>query len=77
MAKETWWWHASVDSAVKEKRRCWKTWKKVGTKEEYQKAMCLAKHADYLAKFQGEKSVHNDELCLDDRARQAAWKDHY
>ena len=26
--KETWWWNAAVDSAVKENQGCWKTWKK-------------------------------------------------
>ena len=99
-----------VNSADKEKWRCWKTWKNGGSKEEYQKAKCLVKHAVNLAKsldkegvlkdpspgsshlfcianqiicenldVQGEKSVCNDPggLCLDDRAKQAAWKEHY
>ena len=40
--KETWWWNAAVDSAVKENRECWKTWKKGGSKEEYQKPSTLS-----------------------------------
>ena len=43
--KGTCWWNTAVDSAVKEKRRCWKTWKNGGGKEEYQKAKRLAKYA--------------------------------
>ena len=95
---------------LEEKQRCWKMWKKGGSKEDYQEAKRLAKHAVYLAKsqaeqevlrdpspgssdlfrlanqmrrtnqdVQGEKPVRNDagELCLDDRAKQAAWKEHY
>ena len=108
--KETWWWNTAVDRAVNEKRRWWKTWKKGGSKEEYQKAKRIAKHAVYLATsqpkqevlkdpslgsmdlfclanqmrcenldIQCEKPARNDagELCLDDRAKQAAWKEHY
>ncbi len=108
--KETWWWNSTVDCAVKEKRRCWKAWKKGGSKEDYQKAKRLAKHAVYLAKsqaeqvalkdpspsssdlfrlakqmrranrdVQGEKPVRNDagKLCLDDKAMQDAWREHY
>ena len=50
--KETWRWNAAVNNAVKEKRRGWKTWKKGGGIEEFQKMKRLAKHAVYLAKFQ-------------------------
>ena len=58
--KETWWCNAAVNSAVKEKRRCWKTWKKGGNKEKYQKAKGLAKHAVYLAKSQTKQEVLKD-----------------
>ena len=54
--KESWWWNAAVDSAVQERRICWKTLKNGGSKEEYQKAKHLAKHAVYLAKFQSEQN---------------------
>ena len=106
--RDIWWWNAAVDSAVKEKRRCWITWKNGGSKEEYQKAKCLVKHAVNLAKSQAKQEVPKDtspsnsdlftshmrhkylgvqgkrpvcsddgELCLDDRAKRAARKDHY
>ena len=48
--KETWGWHVAVNSAVNVKWRCGKTWKKGGSKEEYQMAKRLAKHAVYLEK---------------------------
>ena len=93
-----------------EKQRCWKTWKKGDSKQEYQKAKRIDKHAVYLTKsqakkekpkdlspsnndlfrlanqmrrkdlyVQGEKSLPNDagKLCLDDKAKPAAWKEHY
>ena len=56
--KETWWWNMAVDSAFKEKQRCWKTWKKCISKEEYQKNKCLAKRAVYLAKSLAKQEVH-------------------
>jgi len=31
----TWWWNDDVESAVKEKRKLWKVWKKGGLKEPY------------------------------------------
>ena len=58
--KETWWWTADVDSAIKEKCRCYKSWKKGGSKEEYQKAKRLTKHAVYLAKSQAKQEVLKD-----------------
>ena len=51
--KETCWWSAAVDSAVKETRRSWKTWKNGGNKEEYQKAQHLAKHSFLSGKISG------------------------
>ena len=41
-------------------QRCWKPWKKGGSKEEYQKAKCLAKHAVYLAKSQAKQEILKD-----------------
>ena len=58
--KETWWWNAPVDSAVKEKRGCWKTWKKGDSKKEYQKTKCLAKQVVYLVKSQAKQEVLQD-----------------
>ena len=57
---KTWWCNVAVDSAVKEKQRCWKTWTKRGSKEDYQKAKHLAKHAVYLAKSQANEEVLKD-----------------
>ena len=104
--KETWRWNTEVDSAVKQKWKCWKAWMYGGSWEEYQNAKCLANMLSYWQNpglnkeplrtlhpaaltfpawrtknldVQGEKPVHNDtgELCLDDRAKQAAWKWQY
>ena len=32
--RETWWWNDEVNSAIAEKRRCWKAWKQGGGKEQ-------------------------------------------
>ena len=48
--KETWWWNADVDSAIKKKRRLWKAWKKGGSIEEYLDAKRKAKSAVFRAK---------------------------
>ena len=58
--KETWWWHAAVDSTVEEKWTCWKTWQKGGSKEEHQKAKQQAKHAVYLTKYQAKQEFLKD-----------------
>ena len=39
--KETCWWNATVNNAVKQTWRCWNRWNKGGSKEEYQKAKQL------------------------------------
>ena len=36
--RETWWWNEEVNSAVAEKRRCWKAWKQGENKELYLQA---------------------------------------
>ena len=46
-----------INSAVKDKRRCWKTWKKVGSRDEYQMAKRLVKHTVYMANSQAEQKV--------------------
>ena len=40
---ETWWWNDEVNSAIAEKRRCWKAWKQGGGKEQYLQAKRNAK----------------------------------
>ena len=32
---ETWWWDDTVAKAIKQKRKLWKEWQKVGNKEAY------------------------------------------
>lgn len=46
----TWWWNAEVDSAIKEKRRLFKVWKKGGSKEDYLIAKRRARREVYRAK---------------------------
>ena len=65
--KETWWWNAAVDSAVKEMQRCWKTWKKGGSKEEYQNDKRLTKYAVYLANSQAKQEVLNSHSSCVER----------
>ena len=108
--KNTWWWNAAVDSAVKEKWRCWKIWRKVASKRNIRRPSAspnmLIWQNPRLNKFsrtlqpaaltflprqpnQARKPgcprwetclqwcYDTGELCLDDRAKQAAWKEHY
>ena len=54
--KETWWWNDEVESAVNEKRRLWKAWKKGGNKEDYLSAKRASKRAVFLARKKAEES---------------------
>ena len=55
--KQTWWWNDLVDGAVQEKRRCYKVWKRGGSREEYNAAKRVAKRAVFHAKSEAEKVV--------------------
>ena len=46
----TWWWNAEVESAINEKKRLYKMWKKGGSKEEYLVAKRRARRVVYRAK---------------------------
>jgi hypothetical protein len=48
--KETWWWDEEVNIAIQRKRRCYKAWKKGGSREEYTQAKSAAKKVVFLAK---------------------------
>ena len=48
--KETWWWDEEVNIAIQAKRKCFKAWKKGGSKDEYNRAKCVAKKAVYSAR---------------------------
>ena len=48
--KETWWWNATVDNAVKVKQKARKQWESGGSKEEYLKDKRDAKAALYFVK---------------------------
>ena len=55
--KQTWWWSKHVDNAIQEKRRCYKVWKRGGSREAYNTAKRVAKSAVYQAKLEAGKSV--------------------
>ena len=57
---ETWWWNAVVDSAVREKRRCFSVWKKGGSRADYNEAKRLSNRAVYLAKSAAEKATFDE-----------------
>ena len=54
--RETWWWNDEVNSAIAEKRRCWKGWKQGGGKEQY----LQAKRTVYTAKKTAEEKKFSD-----------------
>ena len=59
--QQTWWWNDLVDSAVKEKRRLYKAWRKgTATRAEYDTAKGAARRAVYHARHEAEKSVFAD-----------------
>ena len=66
--KETWWWNEAVDSAVKEKRKCWKEWKKGKTsKEVYLEAKRKSKKAVYEARSESERKRFANVEIRDDQ----------
>ena len=54
--RETWLWNDEVNSAIAEKRRCWKGWKQGGGKEQY----LQAKRTVYTAKKSAEEKEFSD-----------------
>ena len=58
--RETWWWNDEVNSAIAEKRRCWKVWKQGGGKEQYLQAKRNAKRTVYTAKKTAEEKKFSD-----------------
>ena len=58
--RETWWWNDEVNSAIAEKRRCWKAWKQGGGKEQYLQAKRNAKRTVYTAKKTAEEKKFSD-----------------
>ena len=58
--RETWWWNDGVNSAIAEKRRCWKAWKQGGGKEQYLQAKRNAKRTVYTAKKIAEEKKFSD-----------------
>ena len=73
--RETWWWNDEVNSAIAEKRRCWKAWKQGGGKEQYLQAKRNVKRTVYTAKKTAEDDSGN--LSFDNEAKKVAWKQHY
>ena len=58
--RETWWWNDEVNSAIAEKRQCWKAWKQGGGKEQYLQAKRNAKRTVYTAKKTAEEKKFSD-----------------
>ena len=58
--RETWWWNNEVNSAIAEKRRCWKAWKQGGGEEQYLQAKRNAKQTVYTAKKTAEEKKFSD-----------------
>ena len=58
--RETWSWNDEVNSAIAEKRRCWKAWKQGGGKEQYLQAKRNAKRTVYTAKKAAEEKKFSD-----------------
>ena len=48
--KKSLWWNEVVNNVVNEKKKAWKLWKNVESKEEYLKAKKKDKTAVYIAK---------------------------
>lgn len=55
--KQTWWWNDSVETAVQEKRRCFKAWKSGGSRAAYNAAKRVSNRAVYHAISEAEKVV--------------------
>lgn len=53
--KQTWWWNGEVNAAIQKKRKCFKEWRKGGSKEPYLVAKREAKQAVHLAKKTAEE----------------------
>ena len=58
--RETWWWNDQLNSAIAEKRLCWKAWKQGGDKEQYLQAKQNAKRTVYTAKKTAEEKKFSD-----------------
>ena len=58
--RETWCWNDEVNSAIAEKRWCWKAWKQGGGKEQYLQAKRNAKRTVYTAKKTAEEKKFSD-----------------
>ena len=58
--RETWWWNDEVNSAIAEKRRCWKAWKQGGGKGQYLQAKRNVKRTVYTAKKTAEEKKFSD-----------------
>ena len=58
--RKTWWWNDEVNSAIAEKRRCWKAWKQGGGKEQYLQAKRNVKRTVYTAKKAAEEKKFSD-----------------
>ena len=64
--RETWWWNDEVNSAIAEKRRCWKASKQGGGKEQYLRAKRNAKRTVYTAKKTAEEKFSDLKPGMDD-----------
>ena len=58
--RQTWWWNDLVDSAVKEKRKCFKAWKAGGSREAYNAAKRISNRAVFHAKNEAEKAAFDN-----------------
>ena len=58
--RETWWWGETVESLVKQKRKLWQEWQKVGSKEKYLEAKRKSKSGVYVAK----RKAQEEKFCL-------------
>ena len=64
---QTWWWNDEVDQCINEKRRLWKEWKSVGSKNLYLEAKHRARTAVYAAKAEAERNIFADVLRREDQ----------
>ena len=48
--KQTWWWNQEVNDAIQEKRKCYKAWKKGGSRLAYTQARKVARTVIFSAK---------------------------
>ena len=64
--QQAWVWDNSINDVITEKRRLWKVWENVGSKEDYAKAMKVAKCAVFTAKRKSldDKFSNKDYVAL-------------